>query len=61
LAEKRIIQKTAIHIAEHAKDICDIQGRKPSTIAGASIYLACLAARENVSKKGERIFPIEFK
>jgi transcription initiation factor TFIIIB Brf1 subunit/transcription initiation factor TFIIB len=56
LEQGMIIEKTAIHIAEQAKQICDIEGRKPSSIAGASIYLACMATRENVSKKGKRIF-----
>ena len=46
------IQKTAIHIAERADEVCDIQGRAPSSVAGAAIYLACLAAGEEQTKKG---------
>jgi transcription initiation factor TFIIB len=45
------IQKTAIHIAQRADEICNIQGRAPSSIAGAAIYLACLAAGEEQTKK----------
>lgn len=50
------VRNTAIYIAEQAKEICDIQGRKPSSVAGASIYLACLALNENVNRKGTKIF-----
>jgi transcription initiation factor TFIIIB Brf1 subunit/transcription initiation factor TFIIB len=47
-----LIRKTAIHIAERANEICDIQGRAPTSVAGTSIYLACLAACEKITKKG---------
>lgn len=40
------IQKTAIHIAETAKNICDIQSRAPDSIAAAAIYMACAASGE---------------
>ncbi len=52
LEQERLIIKTSIHIAERANELCDIQGRQPSSIAGAAIYLACLAARQNKTKKG---------
>ena len=47
------IQKAAIHIAERAKDLCDIQSRAPDSIAGAAIYMACAAAGERKQMKGE--------
>jgi transcription initiation factor TFIIB len=46
LHEVNIIQKTAIYIAERAKELCDIQSRAPDSVAGASIYMACAAAGE---------------
>jgi transcription initiation factor TFIIB len=46
LDKLNIIQKTAIHIAERAKEVCDIQSRAPDSIAGAAIYMACAAAGE---------------
>jgi transcription initiation factor TFIIIB Brf1 subunit/transcription initiation factor TFIIB len=52
LEEEILIRKTAIHIAERANEICNIQGRAPSSVAGASIYMACLAACEKKTKKG---------
>ncbi|CAF1031934.1 unnamed protein product [Adineta steineri] len=44
--EEILIKKTAVHIAERAKEICDIQSRAPDSIAGASIYMACAAIGE---------------
>ncbi|CAF1085714.1 unnamed protein product [Adineta steineri] len=44
LNEEILIKKTAIHIAEQAKEFCDIQSRAPESIASASIYMACAAA-----------------
>lgn len=55
LTQPGLIRSTAIHIAERAKDICDIQGRKPSSVAGAAIYLACLASSEEINRKGKKI------
>lgn len=46
------IQKAAIHIAERAKEVCDIQSRAPDSIAGAAIYMACAAAGERKQMKG---------
>ena len=54
LEQSNLVRKTAMQIAERAKEICDIQGRKPSSIAGASIYLACLALNENITRKGNK-------
>ncbi|CAF0872800.1 unnamed protein product [Adineta steineri] len=45
------IQKTAVYIAERAKELCDIQSRAPDSIAGASIYMACAAAGERKPMK----------
>lgn len=44
-----------MHIAERAKEVCDIQGRKPSSVAGAAIYLACLASSEQINRKSKKI------
>jgi len=52
LQQEQLIRKTAIYIAERANEICDIQGRQPSSIAAASIYLACMAVCEKKTKKG---------
>jgi transcription initiation factor TFIIB len=52
LSQEIIVRKAAIHIADRADQICDIQGRAPRSIASAAIYLACLAAHENKTKKG---------
>ncbi|CAF1060021.1 unnamed protein product [Adineta steineri] len=46
LDELNLIKKTAIHIAEQAKELCVIQGCAPDSIAGASIYMACAAAND---------------
>ncbi|CAF3431177.1 unnamed protein product [Rotaria sp. Silwood1] len=46
LDQKNLIRKTAVHIAERAKEVCDIQSRAPDSIAGASIYMACAAVGE---------------
>ncbi|CAF2853446.1 unnamed protein product [Rotaria sp. Silwood2] len=46
LKQESLIRKTAIYIAERAKEICDIQSRAPDSIAGASIYMACVAVGE---------------
>ncbi|CAF0904348.1 unnamed protein product [Rotaria sordida] len=51
LEQEILIRKTAIHIAERANEVCNIQGRAPSSIASAAIYMACLAAREKITKK----------
>jgi hypothetical protein len=48
-----IIQKAAIHVAERAKELCDIQSRAPDSIAGAAIYMACAAAGEKKPMKGK--------
>ena len=40
------IRKAAVHIAERANELCDIQSRGPDSIAGAAIYMACAAAGE---------------
>lgn len=47
------IQKAAIHIAERAKELCDIQSRAPDSIAGAAIYMSCAAAGERKQMKGK--------
>ncbi|CAF1374259.1 unnamed protein product [Adineta steineri] len=44
--EPNPIKKIAVHIAEQAKELCDIQSRAPDSIAGASIYMACAAVNE---------------
>lgn len=46
------MRKIAIHIIDRAQELCDIQGRAPSSVAATAIYMACLATRENKSKKG---------
>jgi transcription initiation factor TFIIB len=46
LRQINLIQKTAVHIAERAKELCNIQSRAPDSIASASIYMACAAAGE---------------
>lgn len=51
LRQGNLIPKTAIHIAERAKELCDIQSRAPDSIAGASIYMACAAAGERKQMK----------
>ncbi len=57
LRQENLIQKTAVYIAERAKDVCDIQSRAPDSIAGASIYMACAAAGERKPMKGiNRVF-----
>ncbi|CAF3629360.1 unnamed protein product, partial [Rotaria sp. Silwood2] len=55
LRQENLIQKTAVYIAERAKEICDIQSRAPDSIAGASIYMACAAAGEKKPMKGKQI------
>jgi transcription initiation factor TFIIIB Brf1 subunit/transcription initiation factor TFIIB len=52
LKQELLVRKTAIHIAERANEVCDIQGRAPSSIASAAIYMACLACAEKKTKKG---------
>jgi transcription initiation factor TFIIIB Brf1 subunit/transcription initiation factor TFIIB len=52
LHQENLIQRTAVYIAERAKEICDIQSRAPDSIAGASIYMACAAAGERKLMKG---------
>lgn len=54
LNNQNLVRKTAIHIADRANELCNIQGRKPSSIASAAIYFACQAAGENKTKKGRR-------
>ncbi|CAF4240108.1 unnamed protein product, partial [Adineta steineri] len=44
--EPNPIKKIAVHIAEQAKELCDIQSRAPDSVAGASIYMACAAVNE---------------
>lgn len=51
LKNENIIQKTAVLIAERAKEICDIQSRSPDSIAGAAIYMACAAVGEKKQMK----------
>ncbi|CAF2431892.1 unnamed protein product [Rotaria sp. Silwood2] len=51
LEQENLIRKTAIHIVERANEVCNIQGRAPSSIASAAIYMACLAASEQITKK----------
>lgn len=51
LRQENLIPKTAIHIAERAKEICDIQSRAPDSIAGAAIYMACAATGEKKPMK----------
>ena len=51
LLDEKLIQKTSIHIAERAKELCDIQSRAPDSIAGASIYMACAAVGESIPIK----------
>lgn len=51
LNNERLVIKTAIHIADRANELCDIQGRKPGSIASAAIYLACQATGECKTKK----------
>ena len=45
------IRKTAIHIAERANELCDIQSRAPDSIAGAAIYMACAAAGRTINHR----------
>ena len=49
LVREMHIRKTAVHIAERANELCDIQSRGPDSIAGAAIYMACAAAGERQS------------
>ncbi|CAF1041879.1 unnamed protein product [Rotaria sp. Silwood1] len=51
LKQEILIRKTAMHIVERANEICDIQGRAPSSVASAAIYMACLAACEKITKE----------
>ena len=51
-----LIRKTAIHVAERAMEVCDIQGRAPSSVASAAIYMTCLIASEKRTKKGKKNF-----
>ena len=60
LRQENLIQKTAVFIAERAKEICDIQSRAPDSIAGASIYMACAAAGEKKPMKGKATFITKF-
>ncbi len=53
LHQENLIQRTAIYIADRAKELCDIQSRAPDSIAGASIYMACAAAGERKPMKGK--------
>ncbi|CAF1085533.1 unnamed protein product [Rotaria sordida] len=46
LTQEMHVRKASIYIVERAKDLCDIQSRAPSSLAAASIYLACLATDE---------------
>jgi transcription initiation factor TFIIIB Brf1 subunit/transcription initiation factor TFIIB len=61
LRQGNLIQKTAIFIAERAKEVCDIQSRAPESIASASIYMACAAAGERKAMKGKRFLLINNK
>lgn len=51
LQQGNLVKKTAIYIADHANEYCDIQGRQPNSVAAAAIYLACLVLCENQNKK----------
>jgi transcription initiation factor TFIIB len=51
LHQENLIQQTAVHIAERAKEVCNLQSRAPTSIAAASIYMACAAAGERKSLK----------
>ncbi len=53
LKQENLIQKTAVYVAERAKEVCDIQSRAPDSIAGAAIYMACAAAGERKPMKGK--------
>lgn len=46
-----LIQRAAVHIVERAKELCNIQGRAPDSIAGAAIFMACCAAGEKKTMK----------
>ncbi|CAF0837580.1 unnamed protein product [Didymodactylos carnosus] len=46
-----LIQRTAIFIAEKAKEICDVQSRNPTSIAAASIFMAAVAGGERKTMK----------
>ena len=53
LKQENLIQKTAVYVAERAKEHCDIQSRSPDSIASAAIYMACAAAGEKKQMKGK--------
>ncbi|CAF0761357.1 unnamed protein product, partial [Didymodactylos carnosus] len=46
-----LIKKTAIFIAETAKEICDVQSRNPTSVGAASIFMAAVAAGERRTMK----------
>lgn len=54
LKNPRLVQKTALHIADNADKFCDLEGRKPASIASAVIFLACQACGEQITKKNIR-------
>jgi len=49
LKNERLVQRTALHIANSADKFCDVQGRKPDSIASAAIYLACQECGERIT------------
>ncbi|CAF4611199.1 unnamed protein product [Rotaria socialis] len=51
LEQKILIRKAVTHIVQRATEICNIQGRSPTSIVSGAIYLACSAANENITKK----------
>ncbi|CAF2119451.1 unnamed protein product [Rotaria magnacalcarata] len=51
LEQKILIRKAVTHIVQRANEICNIQGRAPTSIVSGAIYLACSVANENITKK----------
>ncbi|UJR26713.1 hypothetical protein I4U23_008028 [Adineta vaga] len=51
LDQNFLLRKTAVHIANCANELGNVQGRAPRSIAAAAIYMACSALDIKKSKK----------